>query len=130
MLVGATGGEPNLATEAELVRSTQTVADARARLGDVERRPATGAAAAGQFRAGDPVRGGHGGRRPGRRQAYAEAYLANRGRVARATVNDQIATLLLRLDDVRNQITEVNTLIARLPSNRPELTTLRGTLTS
>jgi hypothetical protein len=30
-------------------------------------------------------------------------------------VNDQIATLLLRLDDVRNQITEINTLIARLP---------------
>src|SRR6185436_7780712 len=33
-------------------------------------------------------------------------------------------------DDVRNQITEINTLIARLPSNATELTTLRATLTS
>ena len=130
VLVGATGGEPNLATEAELVRSTKTVADARTRLGDGSAGPPQVQPLPGssvlmiRFEATTAAAAQAGA------QAYAEAYLANRGRVARATVNDQIATLLLRLDDVRNQITEINTLIARLPSNATELTTLRATLTS
>src|SRR5262249_9780846 len=116
VLVGPTGGAPNLATEAELVRSTKTVADARARLGNgtadlPQVQPLPGSSGRMiRFEATTPAAAQAGA------QAYAEAYLANRGRVARATVNDQIATLLLRLDDVRNQITEINSLIAKTPA--------------
>ena len=59
--------------------------------------------------------------------AYAEAYLAGRGGAARAAIEDQIAALLLRLDDVRNQLGEVNAQIAQIPTNSPELSTLRST---
>jgi Mrp family chromosome partitioning ATPase len=136
VLVEPVGAEVNMQTEAQLVRSTQTVTDANARLtGDathptdvgglteVEPIPGTSVLVI-RFEAGtaDAARAGA--------MAYAEAYLASRGEAARAAINDQVAALLLRLDDVRNQLGEVNALITRMPTNAPELATLRSTQTA
>jgi hypothetical protein len=133
VLVEPVGADVNMQTEAQLVRSTQTVTDANARLsgdathpidvgGLVDVEPVAGTSVLViRFEAGTADRARAGA------MAYAEAYLAARGEAARVAINDQIAALLLRLDDVRNQLGEVNAQIARMPTNAPELVTLRST---
>jgi Mrp family chromosome partitioning ATPase len=133
VLVESVGPEVNLRTEAELVRSTQTMTDANARMtGDPAHPDAVGrltgveavdgtsllvisfeAATAEAARAGA--------------MAYAEAYLAAREQTAQAALDDQISAVLLRLDDVRGQLDEVNRLIATLDDDGPDVASLRST---
>src|SRR5688572_13698422 len=122
----------NLRTEAELVRSTQTTADANARLTADHAPPTTGGRLAAVeeipgtsvlvivFEAGtaEAARAGA--------MAFAEAYLAGRQQAAQAAVGDQIEAVLLRLDDVRTQLDGVNGLITALPGDAPELEALRA----
>jgi Mrp family chromosome partitioning ATPase len=130
VLVAPVDGEPNMQTEAQLVRSTRTVADARAVMGgvadalpSVEAVPGTSVLVI-RFEARSPGAAQVGA------QAFAEAYLNNRSLAGRAAVNEEIAAVLPRLDELNNQIGEINTLIATLPSNSPQLATLRSTLTA
>jgi Mrp family chromosome partitioning ATPase/capsular polysaccharide biosynthesis protein len=135
VLVESVGSDVNMQTEAQLVRSTQTAADANARLagasGDLDDGGLVGVEAVSgtsvlviRYEAGTAVAAQAGA------MAFAEAYLAARAGTARAALNEQIASLRQRLDDVTNQLGEVNDLIARTPMNDPELTTLRAEQTT
>ncbi len=133
VLVEPVGTEVNMRTEAQLVRSTQIMTDANARLSEdaihptdvgglTEVEPIQGTSVLViRFEAGTPAAAQAGA------MAYAEAYLAGRGGAARAAIEEQIAALQLRLDDVHIQLGEVNAQIAQIPTNSPELSTLRST---
>lgn len=131
VLVQPLDGEPNLQTEAQLVRSTKTAADAQARMPDgaplglptVDALPGTSVLVI-RFEANAPARAQAGAR------AFAAAYLANRAETAKGVINDQLTALMRRSSEVNDQLGEVNALIARLPTNSPDLTTLRSTLSS
>lgn len=130
VLVEPIDGTPNLSTEAQLVRSTRTAADARARLADpaaglptVDAVPGTSVLQI-RFRASTAVAAQAGA------QAYADAYLAAREGAARAVLNDQIASVNARLNDVNSQIGDANALLTRLPVYAPEVATTRATVAS
>ncbi len=132
VLVESVGSDVNMQTEAQLVRSTQTAADANARLsggpGDpdvvrglvgVEALPGTSVLVI-RFEASTAAAAQAGA------MAFADAYLAARAGAARTALNEQIASLRSRLDDVDNELGEINALITRTPTNSPEMATLRA----
>jgi Mrp family chromosome partitioning ATPase len=130
VLIEPIDGPPNLSTEAELVRSTRTVNEARTRLGDAAAGPPTVEAVPGasvleiEFRASTPE-----GAQAGAR-AYAEAYLAGREGTARAVINDQIASVMAQLNEVNSQLDEANGVLARLPASAAEAAATRSMIAS
>lgn len=130
------GSEVNMSTEAQLVRSTRTSADAFARItGDpahpeavgrlVSVQPVPGAAILViifEARSADLARAGA--------TAFAEAYLAARADATRAGVDSEIAAVRRQLDDVQAQLGQVNTQLAQLPSRSPEIDSLHATQSS
>jgi Mrp family chromosome partitioning ATPase len=118
VLIEPIAGTPlNLSTEAELVRSTQTVHAAQDRLHDPAAALPTVEAVPGasvleiEYRANTAE-----GARAGA-AAYAEAYLAGRAGTARTAINDGIAWYSAELSDATSQIAEQNAILAGLPSN-------------
>jgi Mrp family chromosome partitioning ATPase len=131
------GTELNMRTETELVRSTQTVTDAFARMtGDPVHPPTTvGRLVDVELVAGTSVlvitfEAGTAEAASAGATAFAEAYLAARDASERNAINDQITSTTQRLDDVRNQLDEVNALIGEEPANAPELDSLRSSQAS
>jgi Mrp family chromosome partitioning ATPase len=132
VLVQSVGSDVNMQTEAQLVRSTQNAVDATTRISEAAGDPDAGGLVGVEAVPGTSVltiryeASSAEAARAGA-MAFAEAYLAGRGGAARASLNDMIASLRHRLDDVDDQLEELNGVIARTPANAPEMTTLRAT---
>jgi Mrp family chromosome partitioning ATPase/uncharacterized protein involved in exopolysaccharide biosynthesis len=132
VLVQQIGSDPpNLPTEAQLARSTTIAADAARTLGRSTQD--VGAATTAQPLEGSSVllvtvRGASPAAAQAAARAVATAYLANRGQTARAAIQDQIATLTARISDTDKQAAAINTSMARLPANSPDLARLRGSM--
>src|SRR5262245_21411483 len=120
---------PILLTEAQLARSSRTATDAARTVG----RSTEDLAAATTVvplegssvlvitvRAGSPTAAQAGA------HAVASAYLANRAATARAAIQDQVTALSTRISDTYQQAAVLNTQIARLPANSPELAVARN----
>jgi Mrp family chromosome partitioning ATPase len=132
VLVQTIGSAPvNLPTEAELVRSSQTAADAASIL----HRPDDEIAAATTvrplpdssvllitFEAGTPRDAQVGAR------AVATAYLANRAQAANAAINDQVGVLTGRIAASNADVARLNAQAAKLPPNSVELANARAVL--
>jgi Mrp family chromosome partitioning ATPase len=120
----------NLSTEAELVRSTQTVHAAQNRLHDPAAGLPTVEAVPGasvleiEYRASTPE-----GAQAGA-AAYAEAYLADRAGPARTAINDRIASYAAQLNDANTQLDEQNAILARLPANSADAVATRTKVTA
>src|SRR5262245_18231024 len=123
---------PILLTEAQLARSTRTATDAARTVG----RSTEDLAAATTVvpvegssvllitvRAESPTAAQAGAR------AVASSYLANRAVTARAAIQDQVTSLTARISDTYQQAATLNTQMARMPANSPELAVLRNSAT-
>jgi len=129
VLIEPVDGTPNLSTEAELVQSTG---------------PSTRPGSSSAIRPPDcpqwtlclarPCWRSDSRRAPGGRQAgaraYAEAYLAGREGAARAVINDQIASVMARLNEVNSLLDEANGVVAGLPAGAAEAAATRSRVSS
>ena len=130
------GTEVNMSTEAQLMRSTRTSADAYARMTGDPTQPGT----AGRLVEVEPVPGasilritfeaGSADLARAGATAFAEAYLAGRADATRAGIDTEIAAVRRQLDDVRDELGEVNSQLAQLPSRSPEIDSLHATQSS
>jgi Mrp family chromosome partitioning ATPase len=128
--IGSTA--PILLTEAQFAQSTKTASDAARTVGrsteDLAAAttvvPLEGSSVLLITVRADSATAAQAGAR-----AIATAYLANRAVTARAAIQDQVTTLTTRISDTYQQAAVLNTQMARLPANSPELAVLRNSAT-